>query len=110
MTPQIPHDRRSTDVSRLTFTPQIVAAIVISFLAVAGGMWTSTYGLRSDVRDILTRMESQVQVSELSMKLQEERAKTLSESIEAMRRRQELQQYEIQGLKEVILTLKGRTP
>jgi hypothetical protein len=102
------HDRRITDVSRLRFTPQMVVMIVSMTLGVAGGMWASTTGLRSDMRDILTRMDGQTKVAEINAKLQEERSQALRESIEAMKRRQELQQYEIQGLKEIVLTLKGR--
>lgn len=96
-------------MQNLRFTPEIVAVIVSGFLAVSGGMWASTYGLRSDVRDILTRMDGQAKIAELNAKLQEQGLLTLRESIEAMKRRQELQQYEIQGLKEVVLTLRGRT-
>lgn len=110
MTPVEPveHDRRWTDVSRLTFSPSIVVAIVVTAIAIAGAGWASNSGLRSDVRDILTRMESQAEVSKLNMELQKQRDETTRESLDAMKRRQELQAYEIQGLKEVVLTLKGR--
>ncbi len=102
------HDRRWTDVTRLTFTPQIVAAIVVTALSVFGAMWASQSGLRSDVRDILTRMDSEAQLAEVNSKLMQERSETLGKAIEAMQRRQELQAYELQAMKESILTLKGR--
>lgn len=90
------------DVAKLRFTP----AIVIMIITVAGGMWASTYGLRSDVRDILTRMNLQTELDVARTKLQDERAANLKDSVDAMRRRQELQQYEIQGVKDAIVNLK----
>lgn len=106
MTP--PREVRYTDAMKLQFPLQFVFVIVGAFLTCAGGMWASTYGLRSDVRDILTRMELQTQVDEARAKVQEERIAAMRESIEAMKRRQELQQYELQGMKEVLLTTKPR--
>ena len=90
------------DAGKLMVTPRIVVTIVALSLSIAGGVWASTSGLRSDVRDILTRMETQRSVSDV-------RDASMRESIEAMKRRQELQQYEIQGLKEMLLTGKART-
>lgn len=90
--------QRYTDGLRISFPLPYVFIIVGAFLAAAGGIWT----LRSDVRDILTRME-------LQAKLQDERADSLRESVESMKRRQELQQYEIQGLKEAITTMQKGT-
>jgi hypothetical protein len=83
--------QRYTDGMKISFPLPYIAAIVAAFLAIAGSMWA----LRSDVRDILTRME-------LQSKLQEERSNAMRESLESMKRRQELQQYEIQGLREAI--------
>lgn len=89
----------STDASKLSFPIQLV----IMMLTAAGSIWASQYGLRSDVRDIRTRMEMQARIDEMQAKLIEERAAGLRQAVEAMQRRQELQQYEIQGLKEAIL-------
>lgn len=94
-----PDGRRLQDASRLTFSLQLVILIV----GMSGGFWMATYSLRSDVRDILTRMGMQAEIDKTNARLQEERAANLRESIEAMKRRQELQQYEIQGLKEMVL-------
>ena len=100
---------RRTDVSQITFSPSVVLAIITIILSVAGGMWASTYGLRSDVRDILTHMAAQKDQDVTTARLQEERANNFRDSIEAMKRRQELQQYEIQGIKELLVQMrKGR--
>jgi hypothetical protein len=57
------------DVTKLVATPKIIASIVGTALLVAGGMWASNGGLRSDVRDILTRMSSEQRVTDANAKL-----------------------------------------
>lgn len=99
--------RRLTDATQLQFSAQVVVFIISAFLTVAGAMWATTYSMRSDVRDILTKMEERKKIDELHDKLQDERSAAMRESIESMKRRQELQQYEIQGLKELILTTRA---
>ena len=91
----------STDASKLSFPLQLVIVI----LSATGAIWATQYGLRSDVRDIRTRMELQAQVDAERMKVQEERAAQMKSTIESMQRRQELQGYELQALKESILKL-----
>jgi septal ring factor EnvC (AmiA/AmiB activator) len=59
-----PREVRSTDISSLKFPIQIVIAIVAGFLAAAGAFYTSQAGLRSDVRDILTRLDFQVKAQD----------------------------------------------
>ena len=92
------------DATRLVLTPKIVAVIVTFAVTIAGGVWASTSGLRSDVRDILTRMDAQQQAARANADVQKVTADALKTAVEDMRRRQELQQYEIQNLKEAILT------
>lgn len=102
-------DKLSTlpvDAAKLVLTPRVVVAIVAAAITLAGGIWASTAGLRSDVRDILTRMDAQKATYESSMKLQEVQSAALKTSVDDMKRRQELQQYEIQQLKEAILRRK----
>lgn len=89
-------EKAPTELSNIRFTPQLVIWIVGAFLSVSGGMWASTYGLRSDVRDLLTRGDAQA-------KLEETRADTLTKAIDEMKRRVELQQFEIQSLKDVLV-------
>jgi hypothetical protein len=98
-----PEGRRYTDASRLKFSWRDLVLVV----SVAVSIWTVTWSLRSDVRDILTRMEMETKLDIEKSRVLDERAAMLRESIDAMKRRQELQQYEIQALKEMILTMKG---
>lgn len=92
------------DATRLVLTPKVVATVVAFAVTIAGGVWASTAGLRSDVRDILTRMDAQQQAARANADVQKVTADALKTAVEDMRRRQELQQYEIQNLKEAILT------
>lgn len=86
------------EATNLHFSPSVVLVIVTTCLTIGAGMWASTYGLRSDVRDILTKQDA-------SSKLQEERSLNLHESIESVKRRQEAQQFEMQALKESLAKL-----
>lgn len=82
----------------LSFAMQILVVILSSSAAVAVSIYFFNFGQRSDLRDIRTAMEVQE-------KLQEERAAQVKDAIASMQRRQELQQYELQGLKEVVMKL-----
>jgi hypothetical protein len=94
---------RGTSADRLSFTLRMVVAITVAAVGIAGVQWANTSSLKSDIRDIKTRLEARDQLDEVQAKLQEERAVQLREAVQAMRNRQELQQIEIQSLKEMIL-------
>lgn len=103
---------RSTDVTRLSFSLQLVILIVSAALSAGAAIWTTQRSsdraiekLSSDVRDILTRMDAAKQVDEQKARVSDERAAQLRESVQDIKRRQELQAYEIQALKETILKL-----
>lgn len=87
----VPTTKLSTDASKLSFPLQIVVLIV----SIAGTIWASQYGLRSDVRDILTRMEAQG-------KLQDERMQTMRETILDLRRRVEMQEFAVRAVQETV--------
>jgi hypothetical protein len=94
---------RGTSAERLSFDLRMVAAITVASVGIAGTQWWSSSSQRSDLRDIKTRLEMRERIDAAEAKLQEDRAVQLRESIQAMRNRQELQQIEIQSLKEMIL-------
>ncbi len=96
------------EAAKLKFSPGVVLVIVTTLLSLAGGQWASTYGLRSDVRDILTRMAMQAEVDKGKDKVLEERARIQSDAISELKRLQQLNQYEIQGLKEAIMKRETR--
>ena len=95
------------DVEQIRFSPKIVASAVAMVITIVGGMYASTYGLRSDVRDILTTMAQQKQLDDLHQQIAKQRDETLSKSIDTIDKRQQLQAIEIQQLKEMVLQMQG---
>jgi hypothetical protein len=96
-------DRRvMADATKLTFPLQVVLTLVAAVLAGTLGVYTVTYGLRSDVRDILTRIE-------LSKQLQDQKMNSMQDAINDMKRRQELQQYELQEFQKTLTRMESRT-
>lgn len=89
-------NRRSTDASKLTFPLQMVIVIVGGILATVGAFWVATSSLRSDVRDILTRMELQTQTESERLKLQDERISDFRNALEEEKRQRTLQKYDIE--------------
>jgi hypothetical protein len=85
------------DATKLTFPLQLVLVIVVGVLA----GWGAAYSLKSDVRDILTRIEYQ-------NKLQDQRMTSFGDTINDMKRRQELQQYEIAEMQKTLLRLESK--
>lgn len=81
--------RRRTDVRTLSFPLQIVVLIVSSSVAAAGSIWVSQAGMRSDVRDINTRLEltaaATADKAALEKRLEEERAKNVEEKFAALK-------------------------
>lgn len=96
------------DVTKLVLTPKIVFAIILVVISIYGTIWASTYGLGSDVRDILTRIDAQKNALEATSKLQEVRGEAVKSAIDDIKSRQESQATELQALKEAILT--GKVP
>ena len=101
------------DATKLMVSTRVVVGIVTAVLVIVGSAWASTWGLRSDVRDILTRMEAQQRATDARDKLLDvqaqatkDQAQSLKIAMDDMRRRQELQQYEIGELSKAILRSK----
>jgi hypothetical protein len=86
---------RSTDASKLSFPLQLVIGIVSGTLM----LYVALSGLRSDVRDISTRMEARE-------KLQDERSTSLKADLDFLKGRDTLRDLQIQELKEQITLLK----
>lgn len=104
--------RRSTDASKLSFPLQLVITIIGVVLAV----YASQASVRSDIRDILTRLELGRDTTKAQAAAQEERmnglkasidstSATMKGSIDAITRRQEMQQIQIGELKDAITKL-----
>jgi hypothetical protein len=102
------------NVTRLVVDPKTGYAILAGVVSVLVTALVMFLDLRSEVRDMRTIMESESKTEALQRQLQEERQNNLRSTIETtlggmkasqddFKRRQELQQYEIQGLKELFL-------
>jgi hypothetical protein len=98
------------EAKRLSFSLDEVIRFAVLTLAIAGAFWATTSGLRADISSqntnilaIKNAIETQGKLAASDMKLQDERLTNLRTTVEAMTRRQELQQYEIQQLKEMML-------
>lgn len=90
-----PREARSTDASKLSFPLQLVIGIVSGALM----LYVALSGLRSDVRDISTRMEARE-------KLQDERSATIRSDLDYLKGRDTLRDLQIQELKEQLTLLK----
>ena len=93
----------SPDLSRMTLSPGMVIGIVTAIVSIVGGQVASTWGLRSDIRDINTHLSEQAKTDINTQRLQDERASALKSAVESIGKKQELQQLEIQSLRETIL-------
>lgn len=90
-------EKTPIDATKLVLGTKVIVALVVLVLGVAAAVWS----LRSGMDRLADKMEA-------TAKLQDVQTVGLKTSVDDMKRRQELQQYEIQGLKEAILTGKGR--
>jgi hypothetical protein len=79
------------DLSKLTMSAGMVATIVLTAVGIVAGMYGSTWGMRSDIRDIGTRLEAQ------------------AKQLDGVAKKQELQQIQIQELRELVLGQQRRT-
>lgn len=89
-------EARPVDAGKISLTPGMVAAIVAVCLTVAGSAWTFAYGgrekaitdnaaLRSDVRDILTRLDAQRDSSRAEADARRAQAAALESQLNAMK-------------------------
>lgn len=83
-------DTRSTDASKLSFPLQLVIAIVVGCVTIVGGQAIMDRGqnlerakIQSDVRDILTRMEYEATLRDISDKALNARFDALEAQIES---------------------------
>lgn len=90
-----------TDARKIGFSLQLVILLLSTFASALLAGVAVTYGIRSDVRDILTRQE-------LNSQLQSERMNTMHELIQDDRKRQELLEIEIRNLTVSVNDMKAK--
>lgn len=94
--------RAPVNLDKVVFSPKLVAAIVGTIVGIYGAFLLSTASLRSDVRDILTRMEAQQTAAKARADLQDVQQQNLTRTVDDMRRQLQLEQYDIQHLKDLV--------
>jgi len=70
-------------------------------------MYVVNSGIRSDVRDILTRQEQRDQMEVVNRKLADQQSETISKQVDVIDKAVKLQALEIQSLKEMVLRVQG---
>jgi uncharacterized protein YlxW (UPF0749 family) len=90
------------DLSKMVFSPRVVVAVLTLILSIFAGQQASTWGMRSDVRNIDTRMNGQAEVEQSRQKLQDERSTALRSAVDAIGRKQELNQIQFQELRDEV--------
>jgi hypothetical protein len=87
-------NRRSTDVNRLTFTFQTVIQIVSTAITIMGVTWWSNAEMKSDIRDMRTRMEYDSKIQEANDRANAVMADNMKESIAELKRQSTLLQLQ----------------
>ncbi len=93
-----PQRDRRVNAAGLTFPLQLVLAIVVTALSVGGGIWATNSGMRSDVRDILTRMDYQAKLEDERGRSQDLQRQAMSESIKELRGQVKLLELQYQQI------------
>lgn len=90
---------RAADASKLSFPIQLVISTVVMVVTVAGSYWT----LKSDFRNIETKIDAAAQISTLQAQLMEERMANLRDEQAETKKRMELMQLQVQQLRESMI-------
>jgi len=90
-----------TDARKISFPLQLVILLLSTFASALLAGVTVTYGIRSDIRDILTRQE-------MGQQIQNERLNTMHETILEYKKRQELMEIEIRNLTVSVNDMKAK--
>jgi hypothetical protein len=96
-------DSTPLDAEKIRFAPRVVVAIVAACVSIVLGMYAVNYGIRSDVRDILTRQEQRDRLEEVNRKLTDQQTEAITKAVDVIDKRQQLQAIQIGELKEMVL-------
>ena len=95
------------NIDKLFFTPKVVGSIVLAVVAIYGAFQLTTSSLKSDMRDVLTRMTAQQTTDKARADLQDVQYAALKTTVDDMKRQLQLTQYEVQALKDLVNKKKG---
>ncbi len=77
-------EEKTTDASKLSFPIQMVIMIVGAFLSAFGAMQLSTSTMKSDIRDMRTRLEMQSEVDKASERVRSMQNEVLEKAMKTM--------------------------
>lgn len=93
---------RPVNIDKIIFTPKIAVAIVVSLLSIYGFFLASTNSLRGDIHDLKVSLDSKQLTDKARADLQDVQFQSIRTDVTDMKRQIQLQQYEIQNLKELV--------
>lgn len=110
-----PREARATDASKLNFPLPLTITAVVFAVSIGGAVWT----ISSDVRDISTRIDGQVEAARIQRDLDKERLERAAEkaqastdalktTVDTIQKEQRLMQIEFQNFRESVLNMQGR--
>lgn len=104
-----PREGRITDASKLTFPVQMVIGAIIMTVSIIASVYGMTNGIResqlkteSDLRDLRTRMEMQLQVDTARNEARAAELKSQNEAISELRRLTQLLQLQYTELQKKV--------
>lgn len=108
--------RQGPDVENIQFNTRTVVWLIVFLTSMVAGMYASTYGIRSDVRDIRTNQEMRDKIDVQKEKVEVERAKAFEDRLTALRQQlidskaeQTLWRYDMQTqMKEILAMINSR--
>ena len=101
-----PREEKTVDAGRVTFSWDKVIVVA----GIVAGFYAATYELRSDVRDILTRMEYQSKIDERDNRMINDRVSAAESLIKTHIAEYKLEGYDYKTLEARLLALERRRP
>lgn len=94
------------NLDKLFFSPKVVLSMLGSVIfavgSISGIFWASTSGMKQDIADVASKLAVRQAKDDSRADIQDVRDKALSNDVADMKRQLQLQQYEIQNLKDLL--------
>lgn len=91
------------ELSKSTLSAGSTLKLFVAALAIVVGQLATTWGLRSDIRDITTQMNAQRMAQQANQQLQDERAARQDSKTDAIDKKQELLRIKFDELRDEVL-------
>jgi len=105
--------KKPIDAMKLSFTPRVVAVLVMTVLSGIGGQWIINYGQREELKANRVMMENATKLTderaaaaraaaEAEARLQTERSASMSDKISELQKAMEMRRLEIQAIRDIV--------